>query len=48
LNKDDFLDLQEVDCIYGSSFAMMIKESFRDDKNFIVAKMKSRGAANFT
>ena len=36
-----------MDSIYGSSFAMMVKESFRDDKNFIVAKMKSRGTANF-
>lgn len=26
---------------------MMIKEAFRDDKHFIVAKMKSRGSSNF-
>ena len=36
MGKDDFLDLDEVDCIYGSKFALMIKEAFRDNKNFIV------------
>ena len=47
MNKDDFLDLDEVDCIYGSIFALMIKEAFRDDKHFIVAKLKSRGSDKF-
>ena len=39
----DFLDLDETDAIYGSTFGMMIKEAFRADKNFILAKIKSRG-----
>jgi hypothetical protein len=39
----DYLDLSEVDAIYGSMFSMMIKEAFRDNKNFIVARVKSRG-----
>lgn len=47
MNKDDFIDLDEVDCIYGSIFAMMIKEAFRNDLNFIVAKLKSRGTDKF-
>ena len=39
----DFLDLSESDAVYGSMFNMMIKEAFRDNKNFIVARVKSRG-----
>ena len=39
----DFLDLSESDAVYGSMFSMMIKEAFRDNKNFIVARVKSRG-----
>lgn len=39
----DFLDLEECDAVYGSRFSMMIKEAFRDNKNFIVARVKSRG-----
>jgi hypothetical protein len=39
----DFLDLTECDAVYGSMFSMMIKEAFRDNKNFIVARVKSRG-----
>ena len=43
----ELLDLNETDAIYGSTFAMMIKESFRNDKNFIVAKLKCRGTDKF-
>ena len=43
----ELLDLSETDCIYGSEFSMMIKEAFRADKNFIVAKLKSRGTDSF-
>jgi hypothetical protein len=43
----EYLDLGETDCIYGSEFGMMIKEAFRADKNFVVAKLKSRGTDNF-
>jgi hypothetical protein len=39
----DFLDLSECDAVYGSMFSMMIKEAFRDNKNFLVARVKSRG-----
>lgn len=39
---DDFLDLKEVDPITNSSFEMMIKVAFRADRNFILAKVKTR------
>lgn len=41
------LDLKEQDPIYSSTFEMMIKEAFREDKHFIVAKMKTRGVDKF-
>ena len=47
INHVEFLDLSETDCIYGSEFQMMIKEAFRADKHFIVAKLKSRGTDSF-
>jgi hypothetical protein len=47
MNKEDFLDLDEADCIYGSKFSLMIKEAFRDNKNFIVARLKSRASDKF-
>ena len=47
MNPSDFLDLNEIDCIYGSKFSMMIKEAFRDDKHFILARLKSRGTDKF-
>jgi hypothetical protein len=43
MKPDDYLDLSEIDCIYGSKFSLMIKEAFRDDKHFILARLKSRG-----
>lgn len=43
MQESDFLDLNETDSVYGSMFGMMIKEAFRDNKNFIVARVKSRG-----
>jgi hypothetical protein len=47
MGPSDFLDLNEMDCIYGSKFSMMIKEAFRDDKHFILARLKSRGTDKF-
>jgi hypothetical protein len=47
MGKDDFLDLEEVDSIYGSKFALMIKEAFRDDKHFVMARLKSRTTDKF-
>jgi hypothetical protein len=43
----EYLDLQETDPIFSSSFLMMIKESFRQNKHFIVAKIQSRGEDKF-
>ena len=48
LEAPDYLDLQEVDAIFGSTFEMMIKEAFRADKHFILAKMKTRSMTEFT
>ena len=42
-----YLSLDENDAIYSSSFALMIKEAFRDDKHFIVAKLQSRSSDTF-
>ena len=47
MSESDFLNLNEIDCIYGSKFGMMIKEAFRDDKHFIFARLKSRGIDKF-
>ena len=43
----DFINLEDTDAIYGSTFSMMIKEAFRANKHFIVAKLKSRGVDKF-
>jgi len=43
----EFLDLSESDAIYGSTFAMIIKEAFRADSNAIIAKVRSRGQDKF-
>ena len=42
-----YLDLNDQDVIYGSSFKMMIKEAFRQDKHFILARTQSRGLDKF-
>lgn len=39
---EEYLDVGEIDPIFSSSYEMQIKESFRDDKNFIIAKIKTR------
>ena len=39
---EDFLDLKEVDPIISTSYEMMIKEAFRADKHFLLAKLKTR------
>lgn len=38
----EYLDLNEVDPIISSTYEMMIKQAFRADKNFILAKLKTR------
>lgn len=43
-----YLDLKENDCIYMSTFEMMIKEAFRADKDFILAKMSTRSNSDPT
>jgi hypothetical protein len=35
----EYLNLEETDPIFCSSFSMMIKQAFRNDKHFIIAKI---------
>lgn len=37
-----FMDLKTLDKVYSSFFHLMIKTSFRSDKHFILAKIKSK------
>lgn len=46
--KKGRLDLQDMDGILGTSYEMLIKEAFRADKHFVVARMKSRHESSFT
>ncbi len=39
VQPDEYLDLTEVDAIFSTSYEMMIKEAFRDNKHFILAKI---------
>jgi hypothetical protein len=45
MKPDEFFDSGETDPIFSSSFEMMIKEAFRSDKHFILAKIKTRSKA---
>jgi hypothetical protein len=40
--KVEDLDIKDIDPIFSTSFEAMIKEAFRADKNFYLAKMKTR------
>ncbi len=42
---EDHLDLKEIDPIISSSYEMMIKEAFRSDKHFILAKLRTRSTS---
>jgi len=44
----DEIDIKEIDPIFSTSFEMMIKEAFRADKHFYLAKMKTRSNSQFT
>lgn len=43
----EFLEIEETDPIFSTSYEMMIKEAFRDDKHFIVAKIKTCSGTSF-
>lgn len=45
--QDEYLDIMETDPIFSTSYEMMIKEAFRADKHFILAKIKTRSMTNF-
>ena len=42
---DERLEIGETDPIFSTSYEMMIKEAFRADKHFILAKIKTRSVA---
>lgn len=44
-DREEWIDIQEVDPIFSTTFEMMIKEAFRADKNFILAKVLTRSQA---
>jgi hypothetical protein len=44
---DEYLDLEEVDAIFSTSYEMMIKEAFRDNKHFILAKIQTRSLTSY-
>jgi hypothetical protein len=44
---EEYVPLNEIDPIFSSSYEMMIKECFRDDKNFILAKIKTRSVTSY-
>jgi hypothetical protein len=39
---EGYVDLSETDAIFSTSYEMMIKEAFRDNKHFIIAKIQTR------
>jgi hypothetical protein len=41
---DELFNIKEIDSIFSTSYEMMIKEAFRADKNFILAKILTRSA----
>jgi hypothetical protein len=46
-HPDEYLDLEEVDAIFSTSYEMMIKEAFRDNKHFILAKIQTRSLTSY-
>jgi len=40
--REEWIEIQEVDPIFSTTFEMMIKEAFRADKHFILAKVLTR------
>jgi hypothetical protein len=38
----ELLNIKEIDPIFSTTFEMMIKEAFRADKHFILAKITTR------
>ena len=41
-NPDEYLNIKETDPIFSTTFEMMIKQAFRADKHFILAKILTR------
>lgn len=42
IKPNEYLSLSDDDPIFATSFEMLIKECFRDNKHFILAKMQTR------
>jgi hypothetical protein len=43
----EYLPLGDDDPIFATSFEMLIKECFRDNKHFILAKMQTRSLTSY-
>jgi hypothetical protein len=43
----EYLPLTDDDPIFATSFEMLIKECFRDNKHFILAKMQTRSVTSY-
>ena len=43
----EYLPLTDDDPIFATSFEMLIKECFRDNKHFILAKMQTRSLTSY-
>ena len=43
----EYLTLTDDDSIFATSFEMLIKECFRDNKHFILAKMQTRSVSSY-
>jgi hypothetical protein len=39
---NEYISIKEIDPIFSTSYEMMIKEAFRADKHFILAKILTR------
>ena len=46
-NPSEYLTLSDDDPIFATSFEMLIKECFRDNKHFILAKMQTRSVTSY-
>lgn len=44
---NEYLTLNDDDPIFATSFEMLIKECFRDNKHFILAKMQTRSVTSY-
>ena len=44
---DEYITITDDDPIFATSYEMLIKECFRDNKHFILAKMQTRSVTSY-